>query len=522
MNRFVILCLLLLLSIGCGGETTSEPNDSVSETDAIAAAEKLLNAIGNDQPVTSRPGESRDDSITQLESDRQIGQSEPTKPQFNPDQEADPMDDGEGALPVQIAGPRQQAEENPVDLERVKANGIRVLDSDHVELFTDLPESIDLSDLPKVFNQAIPQWCEYFEVDSEAVKDWKIRACVIKDRARFDKAGLIPKLLPEFKHGYSYGKTVFLFEQPSEYYRRHLLLHEGTHNFMLAFLDGGGPPWYMEGLAELLGTHRWVDEKLTLNIVPASRDDVPYWGRVKIVKDDVAQNQGRMLEDVMRYGSNAHLDVRPYGWCWAATAMLENDPRFSKAFRDRIAHVSESNEVFSLGLIQALGDDWHLARQQWQWFVLNMDYGFDLKRESIVSKPTNSLDPDGDSLTIDLSVDRGWQSTGLRLAAGQKVTITATGDFVIAREVRDGEELEWPCTADGVTLRYHNKRPLGELIAAVDNPMENGLTGLVNMASVGSSNELYTEGAGVLYLRINDHPAELHDNRGTLSIVITP
>ena len=139
MNRFVILCLLLLLSIGCGGETTSEPNGSVSKADAAAAAEKLLNAIGNDQPATSSSSESRDDSITQLESDRQVGQSDPPKPQFNPDQEADPRDDGEGALPVQIAGPRQQAEENPVDLERVKANGIRVLDSDHVQLFTDLP-----------------------------------------------------------------------------------------------------------------------------------------------------------------------------------------------------------------------------------------------------------------------------------------------------------------------------------------------------------------------------------------------
>ena len=42
------------------------------------------------------------------------------------------------------------------------------------------------------------------------------------------------------------------------------------------------------------------------------------------------------------------------------------------------------------------------------------------------------------------------------------------------------------------------------------------------MVSVGSSNEVHTEGAGVLYLRVNDHPAELHDNRGTLSVVITP
>ena len=173
-------------------------------------------------------------------------------------------------------------------------------------------------------------------------------------------------------------------------------------------------------------------------------------------------------------------------------------------------------------MIQALGDDWHLARQQWQWFVLNMDYGFDLKRESIVSKPTSSLDPGGDSVTVDLSVERGWQSTGLQLAAGQKIRITATGTFVIAKELRDGEELEWPCTADGVTLRYHNKRPLGELLAAVDNPTGNGLTGLVKAASVGGSNEVHTEEAGVLYLRVNDHPAELHDNRGTLSVVITP
>jgi len=522
MIRFVILFSLLLLSIGCGGETTSEPNGGVSKADAEAAAEQLLNVIGNDESASSNPNESRDASSTEPGNDPQIEPSDPPEPQFNPDQEPQPMDDGSGALPVRVAGPRQQAEENPVDLERVKANGIRVLDFHHLQLFTDLPPSVDLSELPKVFDQAIPQWCEYFEVEAESAKDWKIRACVIKDRARFDKAGLIPGLLPEFRHGYSYRNTVFLFEQASEYYRRHLLLHEGTHNFMLTFLDGGGPPWYMEGLAELLGTHRWVDEKLTLNIIPGSRDDVPYWGRVKIVKDDVAQNQGRMLEDVMRYGSNAHLDVRPYGWCWAATAMLENDPRFSEAFRKRISHVSESNEVFSLGLIQALGDDWHLARQQWQWFVLNMDYGFDLKRESIVSKPTSSLDPGGDSVTVDLSVERGWQSTGLQLAAGQKIRITATGTFVIAKELRDGEELEWPCTADGVTLRYHNKRPLGELLAAVDNPTGNGLTGLVKAASVGGSNEVHTEEAGVLYLRVNDHPAELHDNRGTLSVVITP
>lgn len=520
MSRFTTFILIVPILVGCGGETTSEsPNSSASTAQAEAAAKKLLGAIGQadkpTEPLTAQ--ENTSDSVADMNPSEA-----PSDSPNESDPVAAPMNDGPTALPIQIAGPRQREEENPIDLDRVKANGIRILDSKHLQLFTDLPATIDLSDLPKSFGQAIPQWCEYFKVDPESAAEWKVRACVMKDRAKFDRAGLIPKLLPQFKHGYSYGNSLFLFEQPSEYYRRHLLLHEGTHNFMFTFLDGAGPPWYMEGMAELLSTHRWESEKLTLKVIPKSRDDVPYWGRVKIIKDDVAQNQGRMLEDVMRYGSSAHLDVRPYGWCWAATVMLEYDSRFSTVFRKRISHVAESNEVFSFGLIEALGDDWPLARQQWQWFVLNMEYGFDLQRESIISKPTTQLDPDGEAVTIELQANRGWQSTGLELSAGQKVHIEATGNFIIAKETRDGQELEWPCTADGVTLRYHNRRPLGQLLAAVDNPTGTGLTGLVNAAAVGSRNEVNTESDGVLYLRVNDVPSELHDNHGILKVVITP
>ena len=52
------------------------------------------------------------------------------------------------------------------------------------------------------------------------------------------------------------GREFWLFDQPTDYYVRHLLLHEGTHVFMVSFLGGCGPGWYMEGTAELLGTHR--------------------------------------------------------------------------------------------------------------------------------------------------------------------------------------------------------------------------------------------------------------------------
>ena len=60
----------------------------------------------------------------------------------------------------------------------------------------------------------------------------------------------------KFLHGLSTGSDLWLYDQPSAYYRRHLLLHEGTHAFMGKFLGGCGPGWYMEGTAELFGTHR--------------------------------------------------------------------------------------------------------------------------------------------------------------------------------------------------------------------------------------------------------------------------
>ena len=49
------------------------------------------------------------------------------------------------------------------------------------------------------------------------------------------------------------GAELWLHDQPTAYYRRHLLLHEGTHVFMASFLGGCGPGWYMEGTAELFG-----------------------------------------------------------------------------------------------------------------------------------------------------------------------------------------------------------------------------------------------------------------------------
>ena len=133
-----------------------------------------------------------------------------------------------------------------------------------------------------------------FDQDAAGLSDWHVTGCVIRDKALFRDAGLIPDSLPHFLDGYCVGSRFWVYDQPSDYYRRHLVLHEGTHSFMFTVLGGCGPPWYMEGTAELLGTHRWKDGQLELNYIPANWEESPMWGRIKIVQDDLAAHRARL------------------------------------------------------------------------------------------------------------------------------------------------------------------------------------------------------------------------------------
>ena len=155
---------------------------------------------------------------------------------------------------------------------------------------------------------------------------------IMKDKARFQSTGLLPADLPHFLHGYSRNNLLWLYEQPSDYYRRHLLLHEGTHGFMNTVLGGCGPPWYMEGMAELLATHRLADGRLTLNSMPANRDEVPEWGRIRIIKDAVAAGRGVTVAGVVGLPAQEFLNNDSYAWSWAWPRSSSAIPATTTAF----------------------------------------------------------------------------------------------------------------------------------------------------------------------------------------------
>lgn len=400
-----------------------------------------------------------------------------------------------------------------INVDDVAALGIRRIESDHLILFTDLPSSDEIDALPSLFDQAFDQWCDYFSIDAEAHVEWRLTGYLIHKVDTFRRAGLFPDDLPNFLHGYQRGWEMWLYEQPSDYYRRHLLLHEGTHGIMYTLLGSAGPPWYMEGVAELLATHRLQEEQLVLNVFPDNKAEVPYWGRVKIVRDAIRANQAMTLESILAYDARAHRRLQPYGWCWAASVFFQQHPLSREAFASLPKRVTtpDFNEHFH----GALEEEWEKLREDWQLFVLHIDYGYDIQRAAVDYREGEPLPPTGREVIV--QVDRGWQSSALFLEEGVTYEITASGSYQVAEQPRP-----WISEPGGVTLRYVDGRPLGLLLGAVrDGVSPSGtITPLANGQTLGLSSTLTPETSGTLYLRINDSPAELDDNAGQLTVHI--
>lgn len=496
-----VVPLLLVVSVGCG---TNESTD----VQAVHSAQSSSTSTpaGSDPHDRTRPAD--DPESAPGDAPPGIG---PGGVGWRYQQPAEGRSLGD--LLAQAPAPTETtAVRVPINETLVASAGIRKLDGQHITLYTDLPSDDHVDELPQVFDQAVPHWRQYFALDQSKLAEWKIIGYVIQDREKFRAVGLLPDDLPPFLHAYQRGEEIWVYEQPSAYFRRHLLLHEGTHSVMNHLLGGSGPPWYMESIAELLGTHHWENGRLQMGYVPRNKEEVPYWGRVKIVRDHVDAGRAKALSAVMAHRLQDYLQVDPYGWSWAAAAFLDAHPLSQEAFR-QLGQRTDSVD-FSARFRQQLDDEWPRLAEQWQLFVMNIDYGYDVAREAVIYGEGESFV--GETATAEIVVDRGWQSSGVRLEADRSYRIEATGRYQVASEPRT-----WWCEPNGVTIRYHGGQPLGILLAAIrdDQPAER-LTSLARPVEIGLGRTITPGRSGTLYLRINDHPAELADNEGTVTVTV--
>lgn len=525
------LGLMVCFVIGCGSSDSSPPkNPSNARRQTAKQESKSFLPINSPDRTTQPDHKTQSDRKTTpggTGQDARLPATDATGPATGEDQArpnrtslADLVEEGRreeerlAQLPVPDRPASFAADGGPSD-DELLANGIRKLSSRHLTLFTDLPAHPSVDELPKVFDLAVPVWCQAFGVGQQQVADWRIAGILMRDRARFERCGLLPADLPQFLHGFQRGTSCWLYDQPSDYYRRHLLLHEGTHGFMNLLLGGAGPPWYMEGMAEYMATHRWEDGKLAMRWIPTDKTLTPEWGRVKIVKEDAPKS----LVEIMQYGPRAHLRVQPYAWSWACVAFLDNHPLCQQQFRQLRQAVRQTNPGFSSQFFRSVVRDWKTLLRDWRVFVHDIEYGYDFDRANTVRRPSaRPLPPTAFSgSVVKVSAAAGWQSSGITLAAGQAVRIEASGRYQVADQPK-----VWWCEPGGVTIRYYAGKPLGILLAAVVDETSDDATSLLDPVVVGTGTQFQSPLAGTLYFRINDSAAELSDNAGELTATVQP
>jgi hypothetical protein len=256
-------------------------------------------------------------------------------------------------------------------------------------------------------------------------------------------------------------------------------------------------------MAELLGTHEWRDGRLKLGVFPANKNDFPMWGRIKLIRDAVAEGKALSVDQVLALDSRREMSTDHYAWTWALAAILEGDPRYRERFRklsDEIPRKADITNLFKSMFPLEL-------RWDWQTFVSQLDYGgYDFARMAIVwaAEPPLVFD-----------ADRGWHATGRELSKGKTYRITASGRYQIAV----GDE-SWMCEPGGVTIEYYDGKPLGVLLGAFAERGINEDGSLARPITIGLGTTITPDRDGHLYLRVNEAPSGLADNRGELTVRI--
>lgn len=405
----------------------------------------------------------------------------------------------------------------------IAAAGLKEISSSHLRLITDIPLDDEIRQLPIVFDLAMEEWSAYFASKDQdkaqlmkKTSDWKAVAFLIGDRQRFLANGFIKAGVPDFKDGYQAGSWLYFMEQPSPYYRRHLLLHEGTHWFMTSLYGSAGPPWYMEGMAERLATHEWDGKALRMAVVPINNDSVPYWGRIKLLRDDLEKKTAPTLEEILHMEGSARLPVDRYAWSWAVVMFFSEHPEWKPVLDRVVAEGLNRGPQMSDELMERLKGDWVRVRVSWNGFISDIDYGFRVPDAMPkISKDQKSLKDK--PITAEVQASQGWQSAGVAVKQGDKIRIAATGKYVVEK----GSE-EWVSEPQGVSLQYFNRHPIGKLvgtIARVDKEIQ--ATEEWTVFPIGRETEMVAPYSGILVLKINDNPAKLGDNAGSCKVRIT-
>jgi hypothetical protein len=515
-----VVCVACLCGCGDGSQDASQtvPDRQVTSAGTVRNSDAPSDGATDSGAAVSEPSTSvvRAPTVAPKQSPKQSPVQSPVQSPGQPSAQAvvQPLTQAVVQEQTQAQVWRPEYRRPVISDELLRRAGLVRYSSRTVDLITDLTEDLagPLVSLP---DAALPTLAEYFGELPAAQNgsSYGINAFVMRDRELFDAAGLVPSRVPMSFHGQHIGAQFWMNDQTSDYYRRHLLIHEATHAYM-RHLPGPAlelPQWYLEGMAELIATHEFdADDKPRFAVMPTDRDRFPGLERIVLVQRDVAENGVRSITQITGFKPEDFVRVESYAWCWALCRFLDSHPKYRSEFRSaarRLSTVPLQQGLASLLVTQIVD-----VETEWTLFAASIEHGYDFER-AVINFPAA---PSKSSSSATIASNRGWQVTEIQVEAGRGYSVTASGRFTLADKPKP-----WVSEANGVSIRYVKGRPIGLLLASVlaDDPGERA-SSMLTVVPLGNSVTFKAPFTGRLCLRVNDAFSELSDNRGSLTVTV--
>ncbi|WP_437225549.1 hypothetical protein SH661x_004114 [Planctomicrobium sp. SH661] len=395
--------------------------------------------------------------------------------------------------------------------------GIRKYSSERLILYTDIDPAL-AEPLPELVDQAYAAWVKYFGElpPNREGTPYQITGYLIEDPQRFVAAGMLPEGPPMFRFGRHLGAEFWMNKMNSDYYRRHLLIHEATHCFMTTMLRQYPPRWYLEGMAEYFGTHVvHPDGTVEFGVMPGRSEAFPGLGRIESIQQELVRGKPASLAHLGAYTGHdwdQPLPI-PYAWSWALCQFLDEHPRYRDRFRELGQHMEES--AFLRYMADHFEQDRALLAAEWDQYQKRLVYGYDVAANAFATSP-EPLRPLESPVSVNVDSSKGWQSTGLHLTANQPVQIDVEGEVIL-----DETSQPWRSEPQGISIRYAAGEPIGLLMAGIlPDQTSQSSHEVFEVIPVGRGTEFVPRFSGELWLRVNDVGNGLGNNSGEYHVQI--
>ena len=519
-------CVLLLSALnGCGGT----PQSPSSVPDTHESSDSRAAEPGNEFKEKKEKTASVQDTTTAKELPTATSPSLLTIAQNIPGSRTGPNSSRNTADAVPVPSQRFRLPDDRPTLNRdeLLAEGLRILESEHLILVTDLPlESVaDLPPLADALFATLEQRLGQLAPDP-AGTTFQVTGFLMDARDRFERAGVLPPEQYPIRHGRNLGYRFWMNNQSAVYYRRHLMLHEFVHCFLMCeygMLDIP-PQWYTEGIAEYYATHQLNADitKSEFGILPSSVEGFEGWHRIAELHRHIDQEpsvDGELadivpLQTVLHPPDTTFQDDSQYAHAWALAWLINHHPDLQRDFAAVTA--CRTRQQFDDAIADVPESLWKQLYQIWPLYIDGLEEADAAAVRFPVVRTLQLQNLSGDvSLPTEfvLDADQQWISTGLHLTAGQAIVIQCKGRYVVEETTKP-----WFSEPDGITIDYVRGRPLGEVIGAIVSADGAHTTRHI---PIGSVKTFCSPIDGVLWLQINDHWSTRDRNHGAVTVQIS-